>query len=101
MRIITQTKTTKSNSCTRTTRKTPLSSLDCTVGCDSNLKSINQLESEHLHINDGFIGNKYWKAGMQGLNTCKPMTAWDGQIDGLERKLHLIQENERVCAKLL
>lgn len=78
----------------------PLSSLDCTVGCDSNLKSINQLESEHLHsINDGFIGNKYWKAGMQGLNTCKPMTAWDGQIDGLERKLHLIQENERVCAK--
>lgn len=78
----------------------PLSSLDCTVGCDSNLKSITQLESEHLHsINDGFIGSKNWKAGVKGIETCKPMTAWDGKIDGLERKLHLVQENERVCAK--
>ena len=77
----------------------PLSTLECTVGCGSDLKTIVQLESGHEHnINDGFIGSKNWKSGREGAQTCEPMRAWNGQIDGLERTLHVIEERERVCS---
>jgi outer membrane biosynthesis protein TonB/rRNA-processing protein FCF1 len=80
------------------TKDAPLSSLDCTTGCDKGLKSIIQLESGHLHsINDGFIGSKTWTKGRAGAKTCEPMTAWDGKVDKLDRKLHVISDSERVC----
>jgi rRNA-processing protein FCF1 len=80
------------------TEDAPLSSLDCNVGCDKDLKSITQLESGHLHsINDGFIGSKTWTKGRKGAKTCKPMTAWDGKLSKLDRKLHLISDTGRMC----
>lgn len=76
-----------------------LSTLECTVGCGSDLKTIVQLESGHEHnINDGFVGSKNWKSGKEGAQTCEPMRAWNDKIDGLKRTLHVIEEQERVCS---
>jgi len=80
------------------TQDTPLSTLECSVGCDSDLKTIIELESNHLHtINDAFVGSKNWKSGRAGAKTCKPLDPWNGDIDGLARRLHVVDNSEGVC----
>ena len=72
-----------------------LASLECTVGCSSALKSVEELEGKHKHaVNDGIIGSKNWKEGATAAysSKCEPMSDWNGKIAHLDRNLHTIKE---------
>ena len=72
-----------------------VASLECTVGCSGELKSIEELEGKHKHaVNDGIIGSKNWKEGAPAAysSQCAPMKDWSGKITDLGRSLHAISK---------